>query len=181
MKKNILLTLYISFFKISFFTLGGGAAMLPLMDNEFVSQKKLLTKKQFSDVLLLTSSLPGVIAFNAALLVGVTVAQTKGAVSAVLGVLTPPIIVISFLAPYITKLNEADFLLPAFTGLRAGIAALILLVLIHLGRSALKSKRELTLALVAFLLVRVFNIDTFIVIILCGALGWLSFYRERQR
>ncbi len=154
--------------------------MLPLMDNEFVSQKKLLTKKQFSDILLLTSSLPGVIAFNSALLIGLTVNQTKGAVSAILGVLTPPIIVISFLAPYIVRLNETSLLLPAFTGLRAGIAALILLVLIRLGSTALKSKRELALALMAFLLVRIFNIDTFIVIIICGALGWLFFYRERQ-
>lgn len=153
--------------------------MLPLMEEEFVNQKKLLSKKQFSDVLVLTSSLPGVIAFNASLLIGLIVGRTKGAFFSVLGVLTPPIIIISFMAKHIATLNSNSLLAPAFIGMRAGICALILLVLIRLSKECLKNKRELAIAIIAFVAVRVFNISSITVIISCGLLGWLLFYRER--
>lgn len=73
-KKASFFTMFISFFYIGLVTIGGGLAMLPIMEDEFVNKRKFLTKEEIIDVFALAQSIPGVIAVNTSLLTGFKVA-----------------------------------------------------------------------------------------------------------
>ena len=76
--------LFFSFFKIGAFTLGGGYAMLSMVEKAVVDQKKWIPNDEFWDMIAVVQSLPGVFAVNTALYVGHRVAGTKGAFAAIL-------------------------------------------------------------------------------------------------
>ena len=67
---NSLIELFIVFFKLGAFTIGGGVAMLPLLQNILIKEKKWFTEEEFLDIVAVTQSLPGVIAINMATYVG---------------------------------------------------------------------------------------------------------------
>ncbi|MDD5284133.1 MAG: chromate transporter, partial [Bacteroidales bacterium] len=77
------LDLFKVFFRIGAFTIGGGLAMLPLIEAEVVNRKKWITKEDFTDLLAVTQTLPGVIAVNIAVGVGYRLKGLKGALTAV--------------------------------------------------------------------------------------------------
>ena len=95
--EHICLYLFIAFFKISFFTVGGGPVMLAVMDQEFRSRRKLLSDSQMNDVFAVIYSMPGAIGVNAALNIGHKLAGKKGAFCALTGVIIPPVSIILFI------------------------------------------------------------------------------------
>ncbi len=64
------LGLFASFFKIGLFTIGGGMAMLPLIQHTVVDRKKWMTEGEMTDCIAVSQALPGVIAINAATYIG---------------------------------------------------------------------------------------------------------------
>ena len=86
--------LFWSFFKIGAFTIGGGYAMIPLMEQEIVDRRKWLGKEEFMDVMSLAQSMPGIFAVNMATNVGYKTRGAFGAIVAVLGNVLMPIFMI---------------------------------------------------------------------------------------
>jgi ABC-type Fe3+-siderophore transport system permease subunit len=74
--------LFFTFAKIAALVLGGGLAMLPVIEETFVNRKKLLTEEELLDVVALTQTVPGIIAANAAVAIGMKVAGFAGALAA---------------------------------------------------------------------------------------------------
>lgn len=175
-----LVMLYTSFFKISGFTLGGGMVMLPLMEETFVKKKKVISHEQMLDVYAITQSLPGVIAINSSLTIGYWTAGILGALSAVLGVLTPAVIIITALAEVIQRIGVIEEVGFAFTGIRSGVTAIMLMMLIKLGKKSIKSWRELIIAAFAFIAVELLGVHPILVILLSGVLGYLMFSKESK-
>ena len=70
MKKNSLLQLFFTFFKIGATTFGGGYAMLPIIKREVVERFAWLSDEEFVDTLAVTQSIPGAIAVNSAVYIG---------------------------------------------------------------------------------------------------------------
>ena len=104
----MLLQLYLSFFKIGLWGFGGGYAMLALIQNEMVTKHNWLTHEQFADVVAISQITPGPISINCATYVGYTVTQSSlGAVVATLGVVTPSLIIMSFVSYFFTKLRKS--------------------------------------------------------------------------
>ncbi len=172
----MLFNLYVTFFKISALTLGGGAVMLPFMDEEFVEKKKWLTEGEMVDIYALTNSLPGTIAFNASLLIGRKIKGFAGALCSVLGVMTPPILIIILIAEGLSRMSSHPLVEAAFTGVRAGVTALLLLVMIKIGLKTFQGLREVLLALFAFLLVEVLELNAVMVILICAGIGFFLFW-----
>ena len=132
MKK--LLDLAWVFLWISTVTLGGGMAMLPLMEREFVEKRGWLTQQEMVDVVAVMQSLPGLIAVNMAVLVGYRVKGVAGAVFAAFASVLSPFLIIVAVAAGLASLAESPTVDHVFLGVRAGTAALILLSLIKLAR-----------------------------------------------
>ena len=90
--------LFSTFFKIGAFTLGGGYAMLSMVEKAVVDQKKWIASDEFWDLIAIVQSLPGVFAVNTALYVGHKIAGKRGAMAAMLGAIIPSIVIILLLA-----------------------------------------------------------------------------------
>lgn len=123
-----------SFFWISTVTLGGGMAMLPLMEREFVEKRNWLTSQEMVDIVAVMQALPGLVAVNMAILVGYRVKGVLGAIAAAFASVLSPFIVIVALATGLAALSDSSALNHVFLGVRAGTAALILLSLVRLIR-----------------------------------------------
>ncbi|WP_461206163.1 chromate transporter [Clostridium sp. DL1XJH146] len=120
----IYLNLFLVFFKIGLFTIGGGLAMLPLIEREAISHA-WMTYEEFINMIAISQSTPGPIGINMATYVGYTNAHVIGAIIATLGMITPSLIIIIIIAHYFMKFNEEPIVQSAFYGLRPAVTGLI--------------------------------------------------------
>ena len=159
------------FFWISTVTLGGGMAMLPLMERAFVEKRRWLTSQEMLDVVAVMQSLPGLIAVNMAVLVGFRVRGVAGALAAAFASVLSPFLIIVAVAAGLSSLSDSPTLSSVFLGIRAGTAALILLSLFRLVRQACDTPLAGTLCALAFLAAVVLRVDVTLVILAGFAVG----------
>lgn len=165
-----LLEIFAVFFRIGLFTIGGGYAMLPIIQKEVVETKGWMDDEEFLDALSLTNSLPGPLAINAATFVGYRVCKVKGALTAVLGAASPSVIIILAVAMVFSNLTEYPVVQYIFDGIRPAVVALILYALIKLAKSAkLREYFNWLIALLAVAAIAVFGLHPIIVVV-AGAL-----------
>ena len=130
------LQLFFTFFKIGAFTLGGGYAMLSMVEKAVVDQKKWIPNDEFWDMIAVVQSLPGVFAVNTALYVGHRVAGVKGAFAAMLGAIIPSITIILLLATVFHEYRDNPVVERIFKGIRPCVVALILAPSLRMIKSA---------------------------------------------
>ena len=121
----ILLQLFVSFFQVGLFTIGGGYAALPLIQQQIVDIHGWLTLKEFADVVTISQMTPGPIGINAATFVGTKVGGILGAVVATVGCVTPSIIIVLILAHIYIKYRDLSVIKGVLGGLRPATVALI--------------------------------------------------------
>lgn len=121
----ILLALFWSFFQIGLFSIGGGMAAMPLIQNQVVELHGWLTLTEFTDLVTIAEMTPGPIAINAATFVGIKIAGFPGAIIATLGCIIPSSIIVSFLAWVYYKYKGMTVMEGVLSGLRPAIVALI--------------------------------------------------------
>lgn len=124
-KIKMLFTLFITLLKIGLFTFGGGYAMIPLFENEFVTKKKWMDQKDFSTILVLSESTPGPIAVNFATYIGYKKAKVWGSIFATLGVILPSFIIIFTLSLFFDRLLDIKVVASAFKGIQIAVIFLI--------------------------------------------------------
>ena len=161
--------MFLSFFKIGAFTIGGGYAMLPLMEKEFVERKAWVSRSEILDIFAVAQSVPGVIAINSSLFIGYRVGKLPGALMAALGMILPSFIIILSLSFALVSIRGNIYAAKAFAGVRAGVAALIALSAFKFGKGTLTSWASRIIAVLAFSAIILFNIHS-IYVILAGAL-----------
>ncbi|MFM9403429.1 chromate transporter [Myroides odoratimimus] len=120
----MLFKLFYLFTKIGLFTIGGGYAVIPLIEKEIVS-RDWLTQDEFYELLAITESLPGVFATNIAALVGFKINGVKGGVVAALGTILAPFTIILLIAVFFSRFQENVYVIKAFKALRPVVVALI--------------------------------------------------------
>lgn len=168
--------LFTTFFKMALFTIGGGYAMLPVMEQEFVEKKKWVKPEEIVDLLAIVQSVPGIIAVNAAVFVGNRVAGFLGALAAAIGVVTPSFIIIVLIAAFMTELGHVALIDKAFTGVRAGVCALILLAALRLGKKVMKGRFEWIMATLAFIGIVILKLNVIWIIAGGGGIGFFRYY-----
>ncbi len=153
------------FFWISTVTLGGGMAMLPLMDREFVEKRKYLTEQEMVDIVAVMQSLPGLIAVNMAVLIGYRVKGVAGALVSAFASVLSPFAIIAIVAAGLSSLTDSPTLDHIFLGVRAGTAALILMSLVKLAKQVMDGPLAWSLGAIAFVASVVLGIDiTFVIL-----------------
>lgn len=175
-----LLKLYIAFFKVGLFTIGGGYAMLPIIEQEIVKDLKLTTMDEVAESYTLAQTLPGVIASNASALIGYKLYKIKGAIACTLGVITPSILIILVVARVFTEIEHLDIVQDAFKGIRIVVLALLIDSFTRLYKMAVFDKKTFALAFLSFILVLFSLVNPVLVILSGGILGALI-YRERVK
>ncbi len=122
---NLLLDLFLTFFKIGLFTFGGGYAMISVIDYNCVEKKKWITNEEMMDVTVIAESTPGPISINCASFVGYKQAGILGAVMATLGVIVPSFIIIYIISMFLNNFLELTVVANAFRGIKIAVGLLI--------------------------------------------------------
>lgn len=119
------LQLFWSFFQIGMFSIGGGMAAMPLIQNQVVDLHHWLTLTEFTDLITIAEMTPGPIAINAATFVGIRIAGILGALVATFGCIFPSCVIVSLLAWVYFKFKELTVIQGVLSGLRPAVVALI--------------------------------------------------------
>jgi chromate transporter len=120
----ILVSLFLVFFRIGFFSFGGGYAMIPLVQLE-IQNAGWLDAKEFADIVSIAQIKPGPIIVNAATYIGFRTAGIPGSVCAALGVFLPSFLLVMMAAVFFEKFNENRIVKAIFSGIRPATIGLI--------------------------------------------------------
>ena len=123
---SLLPDLFLTFAKIGLFTFGGGYAMISMIENYCVEQKKWITHDELMDVAVIAESTPGPIAINCATFTGYKKAGFTGAVAATLGIVAPSFSVIYLISVFLDGFLELTAVAHAFQGIKIAVGLLIL-------------------------------------------------------
>ncbi|MBQ8661853.1 MAG: chromate transporter [Alphaproteobacteria bacterium] len=157
--------LFLLFFKIGLFTFGGGYAMLPLLKDELVVKRRLLSEDELLDLYAIGQCTPGIIAINVATFIGYRQARLKGAVAATLGMVFPSLLIITLIAMVLKQYMYNRYVTYAFAGIRIGVVALIASVLVDLWRKNIRNYADGTVFVLAVALLGVFSLSAVWVVI----------------
>lgn len=121
----IYLELFWSFFQIGLFSIGGGYAAMPLIQEQVVDIHPWLTMTQFADIITIAEMTPGPIAINSATFVGIQIAGLPGALVATLGCVVPSCIIVMTLAYVYYRFRGLRMVQGVLAGLRPAVIAMI--------------------------------------------------------
>ena len=173
--------LFVEFFKIALFTVGGGLAMIPLIEDVFVRKHKMLTKEDMLDMISLTQTIPGLIAINSAVFVGNKLAGWKGSFSAVIGVIFPSLLIIILIAKFFPLQDVTNpHILAAFNCVRSAVLGMFIVLAVRLGKNLLKQWISLVLFILLLCLLLVGISPVWMVILSCVAGGVYETWLERK-
>lgn len=175
---NKLKEMFWCFFKIGAFTLGGGYAMIPLIEKEVVENKKWLNKEEFMDIMVVSQSFPGALAVNCATFLGYKIGGLIGAIVALLSVILPSFTIILVIAAYFMQFRSNSYVNAIFLGITAIIPLLVLSGAISLSKGVERNKRNIIIGFIALILLLVFDINPSLLIVL-GAIYGIIFLREK--
>lgn len=177
---NILCELFFTFAKIGLFTFGGGYAMISIIENICVEQKKWISHDEMMNITVIAESTPGPIAINCATFVGFRRAGFFGSLAATLGVTLPSFAIIFFISMFLDHFLEITLIANAFQGIKVAVGILILNAGINMikkmQRNAL-SYSILTCSFAAMLLINIFswNFSSICLMLIAAAISLVIF------
>ena len=122
----MLLSLFLTFFKIGLFTFGGGYAMIAQIKESIVENKKWLTDDELMEIITIAESTPGPIAINMATYIGYKKKGVLGSAFATLGVVLPSMIIIYVISLFLEQFMANKYVAYAFVGIKCAVAFLII-------------------------------------------------------
>lgn len=172
----IYLRLYWEFFKIGLFSIGGGLATLPLLQ-QVIEKYGWITNQQLLDMIAVAESTPGPIGINVATFVGYDTADLVGGLVAPIGLATPSVIIILVIARYFIKFNQHPVVRGALSGIRPAVAGLIGFVAFEVGSGELLfSLKGSLLFLILLYLINRFNQHPILYLLGAGLVGIIFNY-----
>jgi chromate transporter len=172
--------MFMVFFKIGAFTIGGGYAMVPLIEKQVVDNKKWIEKEEFIDMIALAQASPGVLAVNTAIFVGYKTAGYPGVFFTVLGGVLPSFLIILAIATLFTGIRDNPAVERIFMGIRPAVVALIAAPVYRMGKNAKINRKTIIIPVIAAVLVAFANI-TPVYIIIASVLGGILFMKYGKK
>lgn len=168
---NVLLRLFLSFFKIGAFSFGGGYAMLPLIEEEIIVTNQWLTHGEFIDVVAISEITPGPIAVNSATFLGYKVAGVMGSITATVAVVLPAFLIMTLIFHFINKFKESKYVGWALSGIRPVVLGLIASAAITVAKTTFIDLKSIVIAFVLFYIVTYKKFNPILAIVLSGIMG----------
>ena len=159
-----------TFFKIGLFTLGGGYAMIPLIEEEVVNKHRWVSKDELLDLIAIAQSCPGVFAINIAIFIGYKLNKVRGAIATSIGTALPSFLIILAIALFFQQFKENRVVAAMFRGIRPAVVALIAVPTFNLAKQAKLNKYTIWIPVVSALLIWLLGVSP-IWIIIAAALG----------
>ncbi|MDO4310592.1 MAG: chromate transporter [Prevotella sp.] len=165
--------MFFTFFKIGLFTLGGGYAMIPLIEKEVVDNHKWMTREELLDVIAIAQSCPGVFAINVSTFVGYKLNKTRGAILTSLGTALPSFIIILLIAMFFRQFQDNPVVAAMFRGIRPAVVALIAVPTFNMARNARVGLANCWIPVAGALAIWAFGVSPIAIILIAGLGGWL--------
>lgn len=170
---GVISEMFITFAKIGSFTLGGGYAMVPVMEKEIVDKKKWLGKEEFMDILAVAQATPGLFAMNMASHIGYKLRGAGGGIVGSLAVALPSIIAILLIAMFFQTFKDNIYVEKIFMGIRPAVVALIAAPCFTMAKTAKVNRYNIWIPVVAALLICAFGVSPIWIILAAGIGGFV--------
>lgn len=184
---SIYIELFLIFIQIGMFSIGGGYAAIPLIQDLVVETNNWLTMAEFADIVTIAEMTPGPILINSATFVGMSIAGLPGAIISTIGSVFPSAIIVLTLAYLFEKYRDFPIIQGILKGLRPAIVALILSAGLSLLFLAIRpdgivfanykdtNTIALIIFLIAFFVLRKFKLNPILIMFVTGIIG-IFFY-----
>lgn len=179
---QLLWRLFTAFFQIGLFSIGGGYAVIPLIQEQVVDRNQWITQKVYTDIITISQMTPGPLAVNTSTFVGLWIAGIPGAVLATLGCVCTGVCISVMLYRFFSKNKECTYIFEVLKGLKAASLGLIISAAVTIVLLTFEGASELfpfysvnwsavALFLCTFLILRKNKVNPILVMILSGVAG----------
>lgn len=165
--------LFVTFMKIGGFTLGGGAAMVPMMEREVVDKHHWLTREEFLDIYAVAQATPGIFAVDMASHIGYKYGGTRSGIWAALGVVVPSIVIILAIAIVFSQFKDNPWVEAFFMGVRPAVVALLAVPVFTMAKGAKIRWSNCWIPIVSTLLIWLCGVSPAIIIAIAGIGGYI--------
>ena len=170
---NIYTEAFSIFFKIGAFTIGGGYAMVPLIEDEIVTKRRWIAKEDFIDLLAIAQSAPGILAVNISIFIGYRLRGIRGSIVTALGTILPSFLIILAIALFFHNFKDNVYVERIFKGIRPAVVALIAAPTFSMAKSAKINRYTIWIPIVSALLIWLLGFSPIWIIIAAGIGGYL--------
>lgn len=179
--------LFITFFQIGLFSIGGGYAIIPLIQEQVVEKRLWVTQQMFTDIITISQMTPGPLAVNTSTFVGLQIAGIEGAILATLGCVISGICISLILNHYFQKYKKSVYIFEVLNGLKAASLGLIvsasatILLLTFTGTTKINLAANIDWIGVlifsgSFLVLRKCKVNPIFLMIITGIIGGIVYY-----
>ena len=165
--------LFNTFFRIGLFTIGGGYAMIPLIEAKVVDEKQWIDREDLLDLIAVAQSCPGIFAINIGIFIGYKLRGVRGAVVSTLGTALPSFLIILAIALVFQQFRDNVYVEKIFRGIRPAVVALIAAPIFKMARMAKVTFTNIWIPVVGALLIWVMGVSPIYVILLAGIGGYV--------
>lgn len=161
------------FFRIGLFTLGGGYAMIPIIEKYVVNKNQWIDNEEFIDLIAVAQSCPGVFAMNVSIFIGYKLHGIRGAVFAALGTALPSFLIILAIAAFFHTFSDVEWVAACFNGIRPAVVALIAAPTFTLAKSAGITFANCWIPAASALLIWLLGVNPIYIILAAGTGGYV--------
>ena len=175
-KVQIYFELFKQIFVLSACTFGGGFVIIGMIRKVFADKLHWITEDEILDLTVIAQSTPGPLGVNMAVITGYRICGVPGALVCALAASLPPMLIISVISVFYNQFKDNRIIALLVQGMRAGVAAVIVDVVIDLTEKVINIKKLLwmTLMVAAFIALVVFKVNIIWLIMICGAVGLVN-------
>ena len=183
----ILLKLFFAFIQVGLFSVGGGYAAIPLIQEQIVNIYGMMTLEEFSDLITVAEMTPGPISINSATFVGMRVAGIPGVIICSVGCIIPSFCICLILAHFYYKYRSVKGVQVVLSAMRPAVVALIAsagasILMLALFQSEIQNLVvenfrivEFVIFAVALFLLRKFKMNAITIILGSGVVGTIVY------
>ena len=180
MEQASLWKLFCVFVKMGAFTIGGGYAMLPLIEQEMTS-RGWISQDDIHDIIVLAQSAPGILAVNMAIYTGHKIKGVRGSIVSAVGAVLPSLVIILLIAIFFTEFKDNDIVRRIFQAVRPAAVALILVPAVRMARKGCKEWWTWAIAIASLLCVAFLKVSPiWIILVTISVAVSVSLIRQKK-
>jgi len=162
--------LFIETFKLSAFTFGGGMVIVVFMRKRFVEQLKWLTNEEMLDIVTIAQSAPGVLAVNAANVIGKKLKGFSGAFTCIIATILPPLIIIGIISFIYESVIANPIIAALLSGMQVAVTAIVIMAAYSMYLDVVKMNKvsNTIIAIVSFILSYFFGVSILILLLVAA-------------
>ena len=175
------LELFLQFMKFGLFTFGGGWSIIAQMQKLYVEQEHTITSEELLDLTSVGRSLPGTMIGNVAMLFGYRMAGFWGGVACVVGMVTPPMAVLTVITLFYSAVRHNPWVMAAMMGVRCAVVPIIASALVGMVKGAFRWPPCAVVTAVSFCLYLFLNVNCVYLVVIGAVCGLLiaEFYERK--